>query len=187
MWRHHLCSFVPIFGSCFADDSTNVQPHSDANCSPSSNDTCLWLHNKNLKHKNAKHAHKNIEDIKKTTRHVKKLTHKIKEKTEQKTHQKTNVKTEVLADEDALSLIAKDPANDIVVLGIVGAAGLVPAMAAAKSGKRLLVANKEILVMAGGLFMSEVKAYLSLQSASGIAIEYSALLSSVGYSTHVIL
>ena len=46
---------------------------------------------------------------------------------------------------------------DVVVAAIVGSAGLPSAMAAAYSGKRLLLANKEALVMAGNLFMSAVK------------------------------
>ncbi len=45
---------------------------------------------------------------------------------------------------------------DIVMAAIVGAAGLHPAMAAAKAGKRILLANKETLVMAGNLFMQAV-------------------------------
>jgi 1-deoxy-D-xylulose-5-phosphate reductoisomerase len=45
---------------------------------------------------------------------------------------------------------------DIVMAAIVGAAGLHPAMAAAKAGKRVLLANKETLVMAGNLFMQAV-------------------------------
>ncbi|MDP3140799.1 MAG: 1-deoxy-D-xylulose-5-phosphate reductoisomerase, partial [Methylotenera sp.] len=45
---------------------------------------------------------------------------------------------------------------DIVMAAIVGSAGLHPAMAAAKAGKRILLANKETLVMAGNLFMQAV-------------------------------
>lgn len=61
--------------------------------------------------------------------------------------------TEVLCGEDGLCAVACDPAVDTVVAAIVGAAGLKPTMAAVRSGKRLLLANKEALVMAGGLFM----------------------------------
>ncbi|MDX1812232.1 MAG: 1-deoxy-D-xylulose-5-phosphate reductoisomerase, partial [Gammaproteobacteria bacterium] len=46
---------------------------------------------------------------------------------------------------------------DYVMAAIVGAAGLLPALAAARSGKRVLLANKEALVMSGHLFMEEVK------------------------------
>ncbi len=53
----------------------------------------------------------------------------------------------------ALERISSDPAVDTVVAAIVGAAGLLPTMAAASSGKRLLLANKESLVMSGSLLM----------------------------------
>jgi len=55
--------------------------------------------------------------------------------------------------EDALANIASDPAVDIVVAAIVGAAGLLPTLAAASSSKRLLLANKESLVMSGEILM----------------------------------
>ena len=63
----------------------------------------------------------------------------------------------VLCGEDALSGIVSHPEVDVVMAAIVGAAGLHPAMAAAKSGKRILIANKETLVMAGSLFMKAVQ------------------------------
>jgi len=53
----------------------------------------------------------------------------------------------------ALSSIAKDPAVDVVVAAIVGAAGLLPTFAAVSAGKRLLLANKESLVMSGEIMM----------------------------------
>ncbi len=65
-------------------------------------------------------------------------------------------KTTVLHGAQALSEIAAHDDVDIVVAAIVGAAGLHPAMAAAKAGKRILLANKETLVMAGSLFMQAV-------------------------------
>ena len=65
--------------------------------------------------------------------------------------------TEVLAGEPGLEEIASDPVADTVMAAIVGAAGLAPTVAAARSGKRLLLANKESLVMAGGFFMSAVR------------------------------
>lgn len=64
--------------------------------------------------------------------------------------------TVVLHGEAALNDIATDAEVDIVMAAIVGAAGLHPAMAAAKAGKRILLANKETLVMAGNLFMQAV-------------------------------
>lgn len=67
------------------------------------------------------------------------------------------VGTLVLHGEQALVEIAAHTQVDIVMAAIVGAAGLHPAMAAAKSGKRILLANKETLVMAGNLFMRAVE------------------------------
>ena len=65
--------------------------------------------------------------------------------------------TEVLEGESGLEEIAADPGADTVMAAIVGAAGLAPTVAAARSGKRLLLANKESLVMAGRFFMSAVQ------------------------------
>jgi 1-deoxy-D-xylulose-5-phosphate reductoisomerase len=59
----------------------------------------------------------------------------------------------VAAGRDALVDVARSPAVDTVLAAIVGAAGLVPTLAAAEAGKRLLVANKEAVVCAGGLLM----------------------------------
>ncbi len=61
--------------------------------------------------------------------------------------------TQVVLGEDGLCSAASDSAVDTVVAAIVGGAGLRPTMAAVNAGKRLLLANKEALVMAGGLFM----------------------------------
>ena len=52
---------------------------------------------------------------------------------------------------------ASDPEVDCVVAAIVGSAGLESSLAAAKAGKRILLANKEALVMAGPIFMDAVK------------------------------
>ncbi len=57
----------------------------------------------------------------------------------------------------ALAETAADPACDTVVAAIVGAAGLPSALAAARAGKRILLANKEALVAAGSLFMAAVR------------------------------
>ena len=65
--------------------------------------------------------------------------------------------TEVLEGESGLEEIAADPGADTVMAAIVGAAGLAPTVAAARAGKRLLLANKESLVMAGRFFMSAVQ------------------------------
>ncbi len=66
-------------------------------------------------------------------------------------------KTEVLSGDSALVDIVAASEVDIVVLGIVGAAGLAPGLAAVRARKRVLLANKEALVMAGALFMAEVR------------------------------
>ena len=68
-----------------------------------------------------------------------------------------NSRTEVLAGLSSLEQVSSDAEVDVVMAAIVGAAGLKPAMAAAKAGKRILLANKETLVMAGSLFMDAVK------------------------------
>jgi 1-deoxy-D-xylulose-5-phosphate reductoisomerase len=65
--------------------------------------------------------------------------------------------TRVLAGADGLEEVAAAPEADIVVAAIVGAAGLLPTLAAVRAGKRVLLANKESLVMAGALFMDEVR------------------------------
>ncbi len=66
--------------------------------------------------------------------------------------------TIVLSGMEGLEQVSSDAEVDIVMAAIVGAAGLKPAMAAAHAGKRILLANKETLVMAGSLFMQAVKA-----------------------------
>lgn len=65
--------------------------------------------------------------------------------------------TSVLAGSEQLEFVAAHPDCDAVMAAIVGAAGLRPTLAAAQSGKRVLLANKEALVMAGQLFMDSVK------------------------------
>ena len=64
--------------------------------------------------------------------------------------------TRVLAGSDALITATTLPEVDTVMAAIVGAAGLLPTLAAARAGKTLLLANKEALVMSGPLFMSAV-------------------------------
>ena len=67
------------------------------------------------------------------------------------------LKTEILAGSDALKTLVSLPEVDTVMAAIVGAAGLPSAMAAAEAGKRVLLANKEALVMAGEVFMNAVR------------------------------
>ena len=65
---------------------------------------------------------------------------------------------EILAGPAALAQVAALPEVDIVMAAIVGAAGLLPTLAAARAGKRLLLANKEALVIAGEILMSAAAA-----------------------------
>ena len=73
--------------------------------------------------------------------------------------QSNGLVTQVLQAQDALEQIASHPEVDAVMGAIVGAAGLSPCLAAAKAGKRLLLANKEALVVGGALFMETVHAH----------------------------
>lgn len=66
--------------------------------------------------------------------------------------------TEVLYGVEALCQVASAVQADTVMAAIVGAAGLLPTMAAVNAGKKILLANKESLVMAGALFMEAVNA-----------------------------
>lgn len=66
-------------------------------------------------------------------------------------------RTEVLYGSQALIDVAAHPEVDAVMAAIVGAAGLAPCLAAAKAGKRLMLANKEALVVGGRLFMQAVQ------------------------------
>jgi len=81
-------------------------------------------------------------------RHARLLAEKIKA---------NSLPTQVLQTPDALQTIAAHEAVDTVMAAIVGAAGLAPCIAAARTGKRLLLANKEALVVGGGVFMRAVK------------------------------
>lgn len=65
--------------------------------------------------------------------------------------------TIILGGADALEQVAADSDVDIVMAAIVGAVGLMPTLAAVRAGKRVLLANKETLVMAGDLFMQAVE------------------------------
>jgi 1-deoxy-D-xylulose-5-phosphate reductoisomerase len=67
------------------------------------------------------------------------------------------VSTQVLYGPDALITAVLESDCDTVMAAIVGAAGLLPTLAAAKAGKRILLANKEALVMSGNLFMDAVR------------------------------
>ena len=66
-------------------------------------------------------------------------------------------KTQVAYGPQALVDVSKSDGCDTVVAAIVGAAGLAPSLAAARAGKRILLANKESLVMSGAIFMDAVR------------------------------
>ena len=67
------------------------------------------------------------------------------------------VETEVLAGLAGHEYVARHAETDYVMAAIVGAAGLLPTLAAARAGKRVLLANKEALVMSGRLFMDAIR------------------------------
>jgi len=71
--------------------------------------------------------------------------------------EQNDVPTQVLQAPDALETIASHEQVDAVMGAIVGAAGLAPCLAAARAGKRLLLANKEALVVGGAVFMRAVR------------------------------
>ena len=71
--------------------------------------------------------------------------------------QSSGMTVEVLAGNEGLERVAALPQTDYVMAAIVGAAGLLPTLAAARAGKRVLLANKEALVMSGHLFMQAVR------------------------------
>ncbi|TCM68322.1 1-deoxy-D-xylulose 5-phosphate reductoisomerase [Acinetobacter calcoaceticus] len=75
-------------------------------------------------------------------------------------HQLTNI--EILTDQAGLENIASHADVDVVMAAIVGAAGLMPTLAAIKAGKRVLLANKEALVMTGDLMMREARQHQAL-------------------------
>lgn len=68
-----------------------------------------------------------------------------------------NCSTEVLSGENSLTEVASLDEVDYVMAAIVGAAGLLPTLAAAKASKRVMLANKEALVMSGQLFIDVVR------------------------------
>lgn len=80
--------------------------------------------------------------------HAQALAHKARAK---------GLKLEVLHGAQALVDVAQSPEVDTVMAAIVGAAGLAPCLAAARAGKRLLLANKEALVVGGDVFLQAVR------------------------------
>jgi 1-deoxy-D-xylulose-5-phosphate reductoisomerase len=80
--------------------------------------------------------------------HAELLAEKIKQ---------NSLPTLVLSAQEAIEIVASHPEVDMVMAAIVGAAGLAPCLAAARAGKRLLLANKEALVVGGEVFLAAVK------------------------------
>ena len=80
--------------------------------------------------------------------HARELSRRVKE---------LGLSVKVLAGAEALCDVCSDPGVDMVMAAIVGAAGLAPSLAAARAGKKLLLANKEALVVGGDLFMQTVR------------------------------
>jgi 1-deoxy-D-xylulose-5-phosphate reductoisomerase len=66
-------------------------------------------------------------------------------------------KVEVLSGPEAMKLVASHPETDTVLSSMVGAAGLIPTLEAVRAKKRVLLANKEVLVMAGEPFTREAQ------------------------------
>ena len=80
--------------------------------------------------------------------HARELAEKIKQK---------GLTTQVDQAPEAMDSVASSGEGDTVMAAIVGAAGLAPCLAAARAGKRLLLANKEALVVGGDVFMNAVR------------------------------
>ena len=94
-----------------------------------------------------------------------------------------NIPTRVLSGPEALVKVASDERVDTVMAAIVGAAGLPSCMAAAMSGKRLLLANKEALVVGAELFMEAVIA--GNAKLLPIDSEHSAIFQSLPENQHI--
>ncbi len=91
-----------------------------------------------------------------------------------------DVRCDVTWGEQALCDVAAAAGTDTVMAAIVGAAGLAPALAAARAGKKILLANKEALVMSGQLFMDAVEQHGA--TLLPIDSEHNAIFQSLPYS-----
>ncbi|WP_065188659.1 1-deoxy-D-xylulose-5-phosphate reductoisomerase [Shewanella woodyi] len=91
--------------------------------------------------------------------HRPKVAHMVDEQAAKSLQERLSpsLKIEVTTGESELESIVTSSCVDTVMAAIVGAAGLVPTLAAVKAGKRVLLANKESLVMSGRLFIEEMK------------------------------
>lgn len=81
----------------------------------------------------------------------------VNQKSLQQSLTEKNIKTEVLCGQQALCDVSSHIEVDTVMAAIIGAAGLLPTLSAIKTGKKILLANKEALVMSGALFMKAVE------------------------------
>jgi 1-deoxy-D-xylulose-5-phosphate reductoisomerase len=86
------------------------------------------------------------------------LSGRAEDKSLRRRYAEAGFRGELLFGARALEQVAAEPDCGVVMAAIVGAAGLAPTLAAARAGKRILLANKEALVMAGPLFMRELRA-----------------------------
>lgn len=87
---------------------------------------------------------------------------------------------EILTDQEGLVSIASHPNVDVVMAAIVGAAGLLPTLAAVKAGKRVLLANKEALVMSGEIMMQAARDHQALLLP--VDSEHNAIFQSLPYN-----
>ncbi|WP_337080530.1 1-deoxy-D-xylulose-5-phosphate reductoisomerase [Acinetobacter pittii] len=87
---------------------------------------------------------------------------------------------EILTDQEGLVSIASHPDVDVVMAAIVGAAGLLPTLAAVKVGKRVLLANKEALVMSGEIMMQAARDHQALLLP--VDSEHNAIFQSLPYN-----
>ncbi|WP_018862314.1 MULTISPECIES: 1-deoxy-D-xylulose-5-phosphate reductoisomerase [unclassified Thioalkalivibrio] len=112
-------------------------------------------------HVHALTAHRNVERLKEQCLEVRPRVAVVAEETAaselQRELEAAGCATEVRAGPEALAEVAAAPEVDAVMAAIVGAAGLLPTLAAAEAGKRVLLANKEALVMSGALLIDAVR------------------------------
>ena len=93
----------------------------------------------------------------------------------------TPCKTRVMHGEQAMSELCGHPEVDAVMSAIVGAAGLLPTLSAVEAGKKVLLANKESLVMSGQLFIDKVKQHKA--TLLPIDSEHNAIFQCLPYSS----
>ncbi len=102
-------------------------------------------------------AHQRIEELLHLCQHYKPLYAVVANASQADWLQARLTECSVLVGTEGLCQVAEDERVGMVMAAIVGAAGLAPTLAAIRAGKKVLLANKESLVMAGALFMAEVQ------------------------------